>query len=99
MIVVKSEEEISRIADACRDGKERLAEKQQAEADKEAEVKSEVETVSSELKPGERKVISDGTDGPVVEIIKRTSAEAFEDGEKESAEHTSDADAQDEVGE
>ena len=26
---------------------------------------------SSELKPGERKVISDGTEGPVVEIIKR----------------------------
>jgi small subunit ribosomal protein S2 len=89
----------SRVADACQEGRERLAEKQQAEADKEAEVKSEVEGVSSELKPGERKVISDGTDGPVVEIIKRTSIEAFEDGEKESAEYTSAADVEDEVGE
>jgi small subunit ribosomal protein S2 len=34
---------------------------------------SEVVAVSAELKPGERKVISDGTDGPVVEIIKKTS--------------------------
>jgi len=31
---------------------------------------------SADLKPGERKVISDGTDGPVVEIIRRSEAEA-----------------------
>ncbi|MBW2680000.1 MAG: hypothetical protein JRD01_04510, partial [Deltaproteobacteria bacterium] len=36
---------------------------------------SEVATVSAELKPGERKIISDGTKGPVVEIIKRTTSE------------------------
>jgi len=65
----------SKIADACTEGQERLKEKQQAEADKADE--SELEVASAELKPGERKVISDGTDGPVVEIIKRsTSAEA-----------------------
>jgi len=65
----------SRIADACIEGKERLAEKQQAEADKEGEEKPETLNVGAELKPGERKVISDGSDGPVVEIIKRTTPE------------------------
>jgi small subunit ribosomal protein S2 len=65
----------SRIADACIEGKERLAEKRQAEADKETEEESEVITAAAELKPGERKVISDGSDGPVVEIIKRTTPE------------------------
>ncbi len=65
----------SRIADACIKGTERLAEKQQAEADKEIEDVSEMTTVSAELKPGERKVISDGSEGPVVEIIKRSADE------------------------
>lgn len=64
----------SRIADACVEGKERLAEKQQAETDKEIEEEeSEVAAASAELKPGERKIIADGTDGPVVEVIKRTT--------------------------
>ena len=74
----------SRIADACIEGKERLAEKQQAAADKETDEKSEVETVSAELKPGERKVISDGSEGPVVEIIKRSATEAAPDTEGEA---------------
>ncbi len=65
----------SRIADACIEGKERLAEKQQAEKDKDVEEKTEISAVGAELKPGERKVISDGSDGPVVEIIKRTTQE------------------------
>jgi len=70
----------SRIADACVEGKERLAEKQQAEADKEIEEEeSEVVAVSAELKPGERKIIADGTDGPVVEVIKRTTPAAKKD--------------------
>jgi len=63
----------SRIADACIKGKERLEEQRQAEADKEVEDVSEVAAVSADLKPGERKVIADGTDGPVVEIIKKTT--------------------------
>jgi len=63
----------SRIADACVDGRQRLEEKQQAEADKEVEVESEVAAVTVELKPGERKVIADGTEGPVVEIIRRST--------------------------
>ncbi len=65
----------SKIADACIKGKEQLAEKRQAEMDKAEEPESEIEVVSSELKPGERKVISDGSDGPVVEIIKRATKE------------------------
>jgi small subunit ribosomal protein S2 len=34
-----------------------------------------VAAVSAELASGERKVISDGSDGPVVEIIKRSVVE------------------------
>jgi small subunit ribosomal protein S2 len=66
------------MADACIEGQERYAERQQAEADKEIEEESEVTTFSAELKPGERKIISDGTEGPVVEIIKRSGVEASE---------------------
>ncbi|MBL7180073.1 MAG: 30S ribosomal protein S2 [Desulfobacterales bacterium] len=62
----------SRIADACLEGRQRLQEKRQAEADKEIEAESEVVAASVELKPGERKVISDGSGGPVVEIIRRS---------------------------
>jgi small subunit ribosomal protein S2 len=61
----------SRVADACIAGREKYEEKIQAEEDKQGEEESEITVVSSELKPGERKVISDGTEGPVVEIIKR----------------------------
>ena len=71
----------SRIADACIEGKERLEEKKQAETDKDVEDVSVVEAVSAELKPGERKVISDGTDGPVVEIIKKTAPSIQKDTE------------------
>ena len=65
----------SRMADACIEGSQRFAEKQQAEADKDVEEESEVAAVSAELESGERKVISDGSDGPVVEIIKRSVVE------------------------
>ena len=61
----------SRVADACIAGREKYEEKIQAEEDKQGEEESEITVASSELKPGERKVISDGTEGPVVEIIKR----------------------------
>lgn len=63
----------SRIADACIEGRERWAERKQAEADKAVAEESEAETAGADLKPGERKVISDGTDGPIVEIIKRST--------------------------
>ena len=65
----------SRVADACNAGRERYEEKMQAEADKEVEEESEIAVASADLKPGERKVISDGTEGPVVEIIRKTDAE------------------------
>ena len=65
----------SRMADACLEGGERFAEKRQAEADKDVEEVSEMTAASAELKPGERKVISDGSEGPVVEIIKRSAEE------------------------
>jgi small subunit ribosomal protein S2 len=48
------------------------------------------------LKPGERKVISDGTDGPVVEIIRRSEPEA--DGE-EAAEDVAEASDTEKTGE
>lgn len=73
----------SRIAEACIEGKERLSEKQQADVDKEVEEKTEISNVGAELKPGERKVISDGSDGPVVEIIKRTTPEKAPEEPKE----------------
>jgi len=64
-----------RIADACIEGRARYDEKLQAEADKEIEDKSEVAVASVDLKPGERKVISDGTEGPVVEIIRKAKTD------------------------
>lgn len=75
----------SRMADACIEGRERLAERQQAEADKDVKEESELTAVSAELQPGERKIISDGTAGPVVEIIKRSADEAPQDGEPAEA--------------
>jgi small subunit ribosomal protein S2 len=82
----------SRIADACIEGKQRLVEKQQAEADKEVEEISEISTVSAELKPGERKIVEDGSEGPVVEIIKRTTSAAEQD--TENAETPEDSESQ-----
>jgi small subunit ribosomal protein S2 len=85
----------SRIADACVDGKARYEEKMQAEADKDVEEESEIAAASAELKPGERKVISDGTQGPVVEIIRKTKAD-----ENEAADDTEPTvDGQTETGE
>ncbi|MBC8394773.1 MAG: 30S ribosomal protein S2 [Deltaproteobacteria bacterium] len=75
----------SRIADACVEGKVRYEEKLQAEADKEKIEEQEVPDVSADLKPGERKVISDGTDGPVIEIIKRGTPDKTEDSELEDS--------------
>jgi small subunit ribosomal protein S2 len=89
----------SRIADACLDGHERYLEKQQAEADKEVEEESEVTIAAAELQPGERKVISDGTQGPVVEIIRRstTENEAAPEAEGEDASAPIQTEGSDEV--
>ena len=64
----------SRIADACTEGQQRYEERRQAAADKAADKETGVEA-AADLKPGERKVISDGTEGPVVEIIRRGAKE------------------------
>jgi small subunit ribosomal protein S2 len=82
----------SRVADACLAGRARYEEKMQAESDKEVEEESEIATTSAELKPGERKVISDGTKGPIVEIIRKT--EADESVEAEEAEPAGDAETE-----
>ena len=76
----------ARMADACIEGSARFAEKQQAEADKEVEEESEVAVVSADISEGERKVISDGTDGPVVEIIKRSVVTPAESAAVDTAE-------------
>ncbi len=69
----------SKIADACIEGKELFEEKQQAGSDKkEAEGKTEADDKAEE-KPSpvaavtgvERTIVSDGSDGPVVEKIRR----------------------------
>ena len=65
----------SRMADACIEGQKRFKEKKQAEVDKADETPSEIETKVADLKPGERKVISDGSQGPIVEIIRKTGEE------------------------
>jgi small subunit ribosomal protein S2 len=74
----------SRIADACIEGRRRFQEKKQAEADKAAKEETSAASKGPELKAGERKVISDGSQGPVVEIIKK----ATEDKEAEPAAET-----------
>ena len=73
----------SRIANACIEGKKRLNEKRQAESDKKEDDAVEAAGVKPELKPGERKVISNGSDGPVIEIIKRAAPEEAEENERE----------------
>jgi small subunit ribosomal protein S2 len=82
----------SRVADACAAGRELYEEKRQAEADKDGEEESEIAAASAELKPGERKVISDGTEGPVVEIIRKTITD--EDEVAEEAQPTVDGEAE-----
>lgn len=64
----------SRIADACLEGKAKHSEKADAAVDK-----ADDEGVSiadrEGLKPGERKVISAGGEGPVVEVIRKSASE------------------------
>ena len=66
----------SRVADACVEGRQRWNERMQAEADKSTEEETKPVSIAPDLKPGERKVLSDGAEGPVVEIIRRSTAEA-----------------------
>ncbi len=66
----------SKIADACIEGRERFEEKQQAGSDKEEMSEKSEEQVASasglQASAGiERTIVSDGSDGPVVEKIRR----------------------------
>jgi small subunit ribosomal protein S2 len=90
----------SRVADACIEGRARHEERRQAEADKaEAEESEEAPVAGEEMQPGERKVISDGTDGPVVEIIKRSSdpTEETTDVDQPAADASADEAVQDDA--
>ncbi len=65
----------ARMADACIDGRDRYAERQQAAADKQTKEQDQLSAASADLKPGERKVISEGAQKPVVEIIRRSTTD------------------------
>jgi small subunit ribosomal protein S2 len=62
----------SRMADACIEGAQRLTEKQQAAADKAGETEAAKEEVQKKTGPVERQIISDGSKGPIVEVIRKT---------------------------
>lgn len=79
---------ISRISDACIEGRQRYEDIQRAEADKTEEEPSELSAAAAELQPGERKVISDGTEGPVVEIIRKSTTEPGEETDSEPSSKT-----------
>lgn len=85
----------SRIADACIEGRKKMIEKQQAEADKEIEEQPEEVSSGEELEPGQRRVVSDGSDGPIVEIIKKskpeTSPTPVDDSESEESTNITEA--------
>ena len=66
----------SRMADACIEGRQKWTERMQADADKTPLEDLKPLSMAADLKPGERKVISDGASGPVVEIIRRPPTEA-----------------------
>lgn len=63
----------SRIADACIEGAALRAEKQQAEVDKAEEAEPVAETAEP-AGPVERRIISDGSKGPIVEVIRKASS-------------------------
>jgi len=74
----------SRMADACIEGKQKWNERMQAEADKTEPEEAKPLSAAVDLKPGERKVISEGGQGPVVEVIRRSAADAAAAGADES---------------
>lgn len=71
----------SRVADACIEGAHRREEQQQAEADKgEEKVEAAAQTATGQK---ERRIISDGAKGPVVEVIRKAASNPTEEGEKQ----------------
>ena len=75
----------SRVADACVEGVHRRQEREQAAADKGEESVAEAAAAASGQK--ERRIISDGAEGPVVEVIRKAASNpAGPGGESESGE-------------
>ncbi len=63
----------AKMADACIEGARQWAEKEQAAVDKRTEeIPAEI-AAAKDMKPGERKVIADGSEGPIVEIIRKST--------------------------
>jgi len=85
----------SRIADACIEGAKLRVEKEQAEVDKAADTSVEAEAAKP-AGPTEREVISNGTQGPIVEVIRKTGAPRKDRQEKTK---TKDSDESDDMGE
>jgi len=76
----------SKISSACIEGGQLYSEKEQAKSDKKDEEIPEPSLPDTgELKPGERKVISDGSSGPVVEIIRKSPSETDQPVSEEDA--------------
>ncbi|MFZ5570993.1 MAG: 30S ribosomal protein S2 [Thermodesulfobacteriota bacterium] len=65
-----------KIADACIEGNRKRQEREQAAADKHVEEEPGAQAAAKDMKPGERKVIADGTEGPIVEIIRKSTHSA-----------------------
>ena len=74
----------SRISDACIEGKELYEERKQAASDKKIEKDLTAGGEADDQTPAKRKVISDGSEGPVVEIIRRTTKEEVLSSEPET---------------
>lgn len=73
----------SRIADACIEGSHRLEERRQAQAEKEQEVEEAPKAGAAK----ERRVLSEGEQGPVVEVIRKSASGTSESsGESDESE-------------
>lgn len=70
----------AKMADACIEGRKRYDEKKQAAADKTVESQGPAEKEPADKDaPVEREIISDGSEGPIVERIRRTSFDSVAD--------------------
>ncbi|MEW6077998.1 MAG: 30S ribosomal protein S2 [Thermodesulfobacteriota bacterium] len=72
-----------KIADACLEGAQRRAEKKQAVADKDVEEKPVARPGAETLQAGGREIISDGSDGPIVERIRKSGFSSIADYQEE----------------
>ncbi len=74
----------AKISEACIKGREVMEEKQQAETDKEEtfEASGKNKESAGSVKPEGREIISDGSDGPVVEIIRKTTEPKVEENQE-----------------